>query len=177
MAEGGPPRIPEAPPGFRLRRYEPSDWNAYLDLDLISRLEDRGLDPETKEQFRHLRIRRLHRAYQFTEQAPPVHPPHQIFVVQHESGEYAAHLWIADKSDPLTDECFLYVNSVAVKQKFRHNGLGVYFVRFVEALARIRGVKDLQVDVVAENLPAFRLFNTQGFQIKVQRLRKMLDAG
>jgi ribosomal protein S18 acetylase RimI-like enzyme len=165
---------PKPPEGFVLKRYDPSDWPGYIDLDVTNRMEERGLAASKKEHFKKLRLIRLQKVYGFTEKTPPSHPPHQLFVLKHESGEYAGHLWMTDHADPLSGEPIVHVTTVAIVPKYRRKKLGRYFLSLGEALARTRKVPELRLDVGTDNHAAIKLFEKAGFTVRAQRMAKDL---
>lgn len=164
----------DAPAGYAVRRYVPTDWGRYLDLDIGTRAEvlvaSTAVDvPELRK----ARVRRLRLSYGFTPSTPPAYPPHQIFVIEKEK-EYAGHLWVTDRNHPLTDEPILSVTSVAVDPRYRREGLGRYLLGLAETLARARGVGQVILQAATANAPARKLFDGLGYGVETVGYHKAL---
>ncbi len=63
---------------------------------------------------------------------------------------------------------------VFIAPEYRHRELGKYLVQFVEAEAKMLGMKSLTLMVVEKNLPAIRLYESIGFSpVKVDRKNQL----
>ena len=61
------------------------------------------------------------------------------------------------------DSEVLYVHLLGVGTEYQRKSLGKKMVSSAVELARSRGLKALRLDVIAGNLPAFRLYESMGF--------------
>lgn len=74
-------------------------------------------------------------------------------------GDYAAGDW----SVPLHEGEFLVVHALAVSPEFSRRGIGTFMVEQILQIARRQGFRAVRLDVVPDNVPAARLYESAGF--------------
>jgi GNAT superfamily N-acetyltransferase len=100
-----------------------------------------------------------------------------VLVAQDESGAvigYATLLVESTSSITEADYCYARIGDFVVDEQARRRGVGGSLLIECERRARVAGVNELRVDVLAANRQARHVYDTRGFEDVYVTMRKVL---
>ncbi len=160
----------------RLRHYQPKDWDAFVALDLDTGVASMvGCTPEQQADFHSRWPLALKERFGWTDHGPTKNRS-VLWVLEGDDGDYAGHLWLAEQEDMFTGEVFLFVNTVAVAQPYRGQGLGRFLMARAETEARERRLNGIRLGVDSANAAAPRLYEDLGYSTTRLTMTKSLHA-
>jgi ribosomal protein S18 acetylase RimI-like enzyme len=157
-----------------IRRYQESDWQSFVDLDVETGIatlrhatdHDRGL-------YRERWAGVLQQQYAWTPTGPTADKA-VLYVLQDDEGGYAGHLWLCEQPDVRTGIPRLWVTTMAIVQKHRSRGWGRLLVEKTEEEARLRGLTSIGLGVDADNVVARKLYEEMGFEtVRLRMIRTL----
>lgn len=90
-----------------------------------------------------------------------------------DSGDAVGRAWVAlDHPRGAPDTAFLY--DIEIDAAFRGQGYGRALLDAVEAATRAAGAGSLELNVFGTNTAAIRLYETNGYSVTTQQMRKQL---
>jgi ribosomal protein S18 acetylase RimI-like enzyme len=90
-----------------------------------------------------------------------------------DDGTPIGRAWVGlDHPRGAPDVAFLY--DIEVESDYRGAGLGRALLTAVEDAVRDAGVSSLELNVFGRNLPALRLYESHGYEVVTQQMRKLL---
>ncbi|MBI5518026.1 MAG: GNAT family N-acetyltransferase [Deltaproteobacteria bacterium] len=158
----------------RIRPYRASDWDAFVTLDVETGLHTLRYATEKERQaFQARWPEELKARFGWGPEGPTLDEA-RLHVLEDDDGDYAGHLWVSFRDDPLTGLPRLWVNTMAIVPKHRSRGWGRLLVDHAEDEARHRGACSLGLAVDADNVVARKLYEEMGFQTVRLRMIKPL---
>jgi ribosomal protein S18 acetylase RimI-like enzyme len=86
-----------------------------------------------------------------------------LYILESDEGVYAGHLWISEPEDFFSASKSLLINTVAIASEFRGRGWGRVLMEYAIQEARKRGLSAVKLGVAADNVTAFKLYESLGF--------------
>jgi ribosomal protein S18 acetylase RimI-like enzyme len=148
----------------RIRPYRNEDWDDFLSLDLeTGRATIRAAPQNERDAFDARWASHVKGAYAWGD-AGPTAEKSLLLVLEDDDGAYAGHLWVCERDDLFSGATRLYVNTVAVVERFRSRGWGRLLMQRAIDEARARGLGSLGLAVAADNVVARKLYEEMGFE-------------
>ena len=148
----------------RIRPYRAGDWDAFLALDLETGLATiRPAPPSEHEAFTSRWAAYLKSAFGWTDAGPTAHAS-VLLILEDDDAAYAGHLWLCEREDTFSGTVRLYVNTVAIVERFRSRGWGRLLMQRAIEEARARGLHSVGLAVAADNVVARKLYEEMGFE-------------
>lgn len=91
-----------------------------------------------------------------------------------EGGQFAGHLWLVKRDDPLTGQRLLWVTSVGVVARHRSRGFGRELMKKALDEAAREGLDSVGLHVDADNVVARKLYEEMGFETRRLQMRRAL---
>jgi ribosomal protein S18 acetylase RimI-like enzyme len=88
-------------------------------------------------------------------------------------GEAVGDLWIGLTHPRGVPDC-AFIYDIEVDEEHRGGGYGRALLAAGEAVVRARGVKAIELNVFGDNTRAIRLYETSGYTVVTQQMRKRL---
>jgi ribosomal protein S18 acetylase RimI-like enzyme len=147
----------------RIRPYREEDWDAFLALDLeTGRATIRASPSEERARFEARWSLHLRSEFAWGD-AGPTKDNALLLILEDDDAAYAGHLWLCEKEDTFSGAVRLYVNTVAVVEKFRSRGWGRLLMQRAIEEAKARGLESVGLAVAADNVVARKLYEEMGF--------------
>ncbi|MFG1604801.1 GNAT family N-acetyltransferase [Actinoplanes sp. NPDC049265] len=117
----------------------------------------------------------VERATAETEKSLPqgLHTPDHLLLVGEEGGVPVGHLWIALNS-PRQSPGAAFLYEIRIEDHHQGKGYGRQLLTAAEEAARANGRTSLVLNVYGTNTRAIRLYETAGYEVITQQMRKPL---
>jgi ribosomal protein S18 acetylase RimI-like enzyme len=89
-------------------------------------------------------------------------------------GRPVGALWLGLTHPRSTPDC-AFIYDVEIDQEHRGVGYGRALLAAAEDVVRCRGVGALELNVFGDNIRAIRLYESSGYRVVTQQMRKVLD--
>lgn len=158
----------------KLRPYGPSDWSAFLRLDLETGLASMSAATSAQQEaFVQRWPDQLRSLYRWSD-AGPTTAASLLLVLESDDGTYAGHLWLTEQEDFFTGERKLFITTVALDASHRGKGWGRLLMQRAEEEARARGLRRIGLGVDAVNTDAIALYERLGYTTIRRAMEKPL---
>ena len=148
----------------RIRNYQPSDWDAFLALEIETGLGRLRQAPQAeKDAFVARWPGTLKGVWGWTD-AGPTKDKSQLLVLEDDGGVYAGHLWVYEELDVWSGATRMWVMTVAVVAAYRSRGWGRLLMARAVDEARARKLASVGLSVGADNVVARKLYEEMGFE-------------
>jgi ribosomal protein S18 acetylase RimI-like enzyme len=148
----------------RIRKYQPSDWDQFLALEIetgMGRL--RQAPQEEKDAFVARWPEQLKYAWGWGD-GGPTKDKSLLLVLEDDDGAYAGHLWLYEELDIWSGATRMWVMTVAIVAKYRSRGWGRLLMERAVEEARERKLASVGLSVAADNIVARKLYEEMGFE-------------
>ena len=148
----------------RIRAYRPSDWTAFIELDLQTGTASlHGSTATERSEFRARWPEVLKSRFAWADTGPTT-AGSALVVLEDDSGAYAGHLWLSELEDLFTGSIALFVTTIAIASAYRGRGWGRLLMEHAIKEANARGLKSVRLGVDCNNAGARRLYESLGFE-------------
>jgi len=141
-------------PGFTLRRLQPSDIEAFIELGLPTCVFMHGRPGIPDSRMRRDFSAFVHE-YAFS-------PESEIHVVASPDGSLAAQLWLHSARNRFNGISEMWVWDITVHEGYRRRGIGTHLLRFATERARESDCAELWLLVSGKNDNAVKIYRTAG---------------
>ena len=151
----------------RIRPYRAADWDAFLALDLETGLATIRPAPHSeRDAFSARWAAHLKSTFGWADAGPTTNAS-TLLILEDDDGAYAGHLWLCEREDTFSGVARLYVNTVAIVERFRSRGWGRLLMQRAIDEARTRGLHSVGLAVAADNVVARKLYEEMGFESRL----------
>ena len=157
---------------YRIRKAKRKDIKNVIDLAVemvvhsISSFRD--IDIEAVRKFRKKDLETLYMSLN--------NPNMGIFIAEDMKGKFLGHVITMNHyTESSTGEPQGYVFDLSVKNKYRRLGLGKHLMEIAEDFCRDAGMKYVGLNVTADNEPAVKFYENQGYLLERKRMIKPLE--